>query len=55
MSRGIKSAQGIAERDRGRALVAVAPIARGELAAINGGHIVTTAALPSAAPAARPR
>ena len=40
-----KARKGAASGIEGRGLVAVAPIAAGELVAIKGGHIVTTAAL----------
>lgn len=42
-----KARKGAASGIEGRGLVAVAPIAAGELVAIKGGHIVTTAALGS--------
>ena len=42
-----KARKGAASGIEGRGLVAVAPIAAGELVAIKGGHIVTTAALRS--------
>lgn len=42
-----KARKGAASAIAGRGLVAVAPIAAGELVAIKGGHIVTTAALAS--------
>jgi uncharacterized protein len=40
-----KAAKGVASAIDGRGLVAVVPIEAGELVAIKGGHIVTTAAL----------
>ena len=40
-----KARKGAASGIEGRGLVAVAPITAGELVAIKGGHIVTTAAL----------
>jgi uncharacterized protein len=40
-----KARKGAASKIEGRGLVAVAPISAGELVAIKGGHIVTTAAL----------
>jgi SET domain-containing protein len=40
-----KACKGTASEIEGRGLVAVAPIAAGELVAIKGGHIVTTAVL----------
>jgi uncharacterized protein len=40
-----KARKGAASMIQGRGLVAVAPISAGELVAIKGGHIVTTAAL----------
>jgi hypothetical protein len=42
-----KARKGAASAIEGRGLVAVAPISAGELVAIKGGHIVTTAALQS--------
>jgi uncharacterized protein len=42
-----KARKGTASALEGRGLVAVAPIAAGDLIAIKGGHIVTTAALTS--------
>ena len=42
-----KARKGAASGIEGRGLLAVAPIAAGELVAIKGGHIVTTAALAS--------
>jgi uncharacterized protein len=42
-----KARKGAASAIEGRGLVAIAPIAAGELVAIKGGHIVTTAALQS--------
>jgi uncharacterized protein len=42
-----KARKGVASAIQGRGLVAVAPIAAGELVAIKGGHIVTTAVLRS--------
>ena len=42
-----KARKGVSSAIQGRGLVAVAPIAAGELVAIKGGHIVTTAALRS--------
>jgi uncharacterized protein len=42
-----KARKGTASAIEGRGLVAVAPIAAGDLIAIKGGHIVTTAALSS--------
>jgi uncharacterized protein len=42
-----KARKGTASAIEGRGLVAIAPIAAGELVAIKGGHIVTTAALRS--------
>jgi SET domain-containing protein len=42
-----KARKGAASDIEGRGLIAVAPIAAGELVAIKGGHIVTTAALAS--------
>ena len=42
-----KARKGVSSEIEGRGLVAVAPIAAGELVAIKGGHIVTTAALRS--------
>lgn len=42
-----KARKGSASAIEGRGLVAVAPIATGELVAIKGGHIVTTATLQS--------
>jgi SET domain-containing protein len=42
-----KARKGTASAIEGRGLVAIAPIATGELVAIKGGHIVTTAALRS--------
>jgi len=40
-----KARKGVASAIEGRGLVAVAPLAAGELVAVKGGHIVTTAAL----------
>lgn len=40
-----KARKGFASSIEGRGLIALAPIAAGELVAIKGGHIVTTAAL----------
>jgi uncharacterized protein len=40
-----KASKGAASAIEGRGLVAIAPFAAGELVAIKGGHIVTTAAL----------
>lgn len=42
-----KARKGVASGIEGRGLAAVAPIAAGEVIAIKGGHIVTTAALQS--------
>jgi SET domain-containing protein len=42
-----KARKGAASAIEGRGLIAVAPMAAGELVAIKGGHIVTTAALTS--------
>lgn len=42
-----KARKGVASEIEGRGLVAVEPIAAGELVAIKGGHIVTTATLQS--------
>ena len=42
-----KARKGVSSAIEGHGLVAVAPIAAGELVAIKGGHIVTTAALRS--------
>lgn len=42
-----KARKGVSGAIEGRGLVAIAPIAAGELVAIKGGHIVTTAALQS--------
>jgi len=42
-----KARKGAASAIEGRGLIAVTPIAAGELVAIKGGHIVTTAALAS--------
>ena len=42
-----KASKGAASGIEGRGLVAVAPIAAGELVAIKGGHIITTATLRS--------
>ena len=42
-----KARKGVSSEIEGRGLVAVTPIAAGELVAIKGGHIVTTAALRS--------
>ena len=42
-----KARKGVASGIQGRGLAAVAPIAAGEVVAIKGGHIVTTAALQS--------
>src|SRR5215469_10634054 len=42
-----KARKGVASAIEGRGLVAVAPLAAGELVAVKGGHIVTTAALQS--------
>ena len=42
-----KASKGVTSDIEGRGLVAVAPIAAGELVAIKGGHIITTAALHS--------
>ena len=42
-----KARKGVVSAIEGRGLIAVAPIAAGELVAIKGGHIVTTAALAS--------
>jgi uncharacterized protein len=42
-----KARKGAASTIQGRGLIAVAPIAAGELVAIKGGHIVSTAALAS--------
>jgi uncharacterized protein len=42
-----KARKGAASAIEGRGLVAIAPIAAGELVAIKGGHIVTTATLKS--------
>lgn len=42
-----KARKGVASGIEGRGLVAIAPIAAGELVAIKGGHIVSTAALRS--------
>jgi SET domain-containing protein len=42
-----KARKGAASAIEGRGLIAVAPMAAGELVAIKGGHIVTTAALAS--------
>ena len=42
-----KASKGVASDIEGRGLVAVAPIAAGELVAIKGGHIITTATLRS--------
>lgn len=42
-----KARKGVASGIEGRGLAAVAPIAAGEVVAIKGGHIVTTAALQS--------
>ena len=42
-----KASKGVASNIEGRGLIAVAPIAAGELVAIKGGHIITTAALRS--------
>jgi len=42
-----KARKGVTSEIEGRGLVAVAPIAAGELVAIKGGHIVTTATLHS--------
>jgi hypothetical protein len=43
----LKARKGDVSAIQGRGLIAVAPVAAGELAAIKGGHIVTTAALAS--------
>jgi hypothetical protein len=40
-----KGAKGVASEIEGRGLIAVTPIAAGEIVAIKGGHIVTTAGL----------
>ena len=42
-----KASKGVASNIEGRGLIAVAPIAAGELVAIKGGHIITTATLRS--------
>ena len=42
-----KARKGALSTIQGRGLIAVAPIAAGELVAIKGGHIVSTAALAS--------
>jgi uncharacterized protein len=42
-----KARKGAASAIEGRGLIAVAPMAAGELVAIKGGHLVTTAALAS--------
>lgn len=42
-----RARKGVASSIEGRGLVAVEPIAAGELVAVKGGHIVTTAALRS--------
>jgi uncharacterized protein len=42
-----KARKGTPSGIEGRGLVAIAPIGAGELVAIKGGHIVTTAALQS--------
>ena len=42
-----KARKGVVSAIEGSGLIAVAPIAAGELVAIKGGHIVTTAALAS--------
>jgi hypothetical protein len=42
-----KARKGVPSRIEGRGLLAVAPIAAGEVVAIKGGHIVTTAVLQS--------
>jgi SET domain-containing protein len=42
-----KARKGVGSRIQGRGLIAIAPIAAGELVAVKGGHIVTTAVLQS--------
>jgi SET domain-containing protein len=42
-----KARKGVGSKIQGRGLVATAPIAAGELVAVKGGHIVTTAVLAS--------
>jgi hypothetical protein len=42
-----KARKGVGSTIEGRGLIAIAPIAAGEIVAIKGGHIVTTAALAS--------